>query len=143
VPTPCSEDIAEVVVKSRISTVSHDRHADVLDCVIGAAALMLDQTEQVQSLRITAIDGQDVTANPLRLRRASSALMGERSAEPSGDRRRPTAYHALRLSRTRFSAPLLSVHWTWITQSADTYPPLRENRRAAVTLRVGARFASC
>jgi len=67
-------------VKSRIPAISRDRHADVLDCVIGAAALMLDQTEQVQSLRITAIDGQDVTANPFRLRGASSGLMRARSA---------------------------------------------------------------
>jgi hypothetical protein len=41
-PTLRSEDIAEVVVKSRISAVPRNRHADTLDSVVGAPALMLD-----------------------------------------------------------------------------------------------------
>src|SRR5580693_1352826 len=42
-PTECSEDVAKVVVKSRVPAVSHYRHADVLDRLLGAAALVLDQ----------------------------------------------------------------------------------------------------
>jgi hypothetical protein len=37
-----SEDIAEVVVKSRVAAVPRNRHADMLDSVVGAPALMLD-----------------------------------------------------------------------------------------------------
>ena len=58
-------------MKSRVPAVSHDRRADVLDRLVGAAALMLDQTEQMKGLRMTGVDRQDLAAHPLRIRRAS------------------------------------------------------------------------
>ena len=125
-PIERSEDVAEVVVKSRVPAVSHDRRADVLDRLVGTAALMLDQAEQMKGLRMTGVDGQDLAAHPLRLRQASAALMGERRAEPPGDRRRRAACRATLLPQPGFDAPLLSVHRGLIAQPASTYPSSRE-----------------
>lgn len=107
---PRSEDIAEVVVKSRMPAISRDRHADVLDRIIGAAALMLDQTKQMKGLRMTGVDRQDVMADKLRIGSAPRALMSERRAEPTDDRRRPPACRATLLPQPGFGAPLPPVH---------------------------------
>ena len=116
-------------MKSRIPAVSRDRHANALDRVIGAAALMLNQAEQMKGLGMTGVDRQDVTANPLRIGRASRVLMGERRVEPPGDRRRWAARHATVIARSGSGAPpLSSVHRHLIAQPTDTYPPMRDNR---------------
>ena len=120
----CSEDVSEVMVKRRVPAVSHDRHADVLYRRLGAAALVLDETEQMKGGRMTGIDGQDLTAHPLCLRRASPALMRERRPEPLGERR--AACRATLLPKPGFDAPLLSVHRGLIAQPAGTYPSSRE-----------------
>jgi hypothetical protein len=113
-------------MKRGVPAVSHDRDADVLDRLVGAAALMLDQTEQVKSLRMTRVDEQDLTAHPLCFRSASAALMRKRRAEPTGDPRRRAVCRATLLTCPGFDAPLLSVHWGLIAQPAGTYPPWRE-----------------
>ena len=59
----------------------------MLDRLLGAAALVLDQAEQMKSLSMTGVDRQDLTAHPLCIGGASAALMRERRAEPLGDRR--------------------------------------------------------
>jgi len=86
-PVPCSEDIAEIVVKGRITAVSCDRHANPLDRGVEPAVLKFDQTKQMQSLRVTWADLQDLKANPFGLRRTPRALMDECRVEPLGDRR--------------------------------------------------------
>src|SRR5271163_3308533 len=111
------------MVIGRVRAVSRDRRADVLDRVLGATALMLDQTEQMKGLGVTGVDGQDVTANPLRLRHLPRALMGDRRAEPYSDRRRWAACRAPLLSPPGSGAPLSSVHQTLIAQPDDAYPP--------------------
>jgi hypothetical protein len=80
----------------------------------------------MKGLRVTGSDRQDLTAHPLRLSRASSALMRERRAEPSGDRRRRAACRATLLPQPGFDAPLLSVHLGLIAQPAGTYLSSRE-----------------
>ncbi len=42
-------------MKSRVPAVSHDRRTDVLDGLVGTATLMLDQTEQMKSWRMTGV----------------------------------------------------------------------------------------
>ena len=44
----------------------------MLDRLVGAAALMLEQTEQMKGLRMTGFERQDLTAYSLRLSGASS-----------------------------------------------------------------------
>jgi hypothetical protein len=110
-------------MKRLVSLISHDRHANVLDRRVGAAALMLDQTEQMKGLRITGVNGQDLAAHPLRIGRASPALMRERRPEPSGDRRRRADWRTTLLAPPGLGAPLLSVHQTLIPQQDDAYPP--------------------
>src|SRR5882757_5365000 len=93
-----------------VPPVSHDRRAHVLDRLVGTAALMLDQTEQMKRLRMTGVDRQDLAAHPLRISRAPAALMHERRAEPPGDRRDQVVWRATMLPKPGFDAPLLSVH---------------------------------
>jgi hypothetical protein len=59
---------------------------------------------------VTGVDRQDLAAHPFRIGSATVALMRERRAEPSGDRRRRTACRATLLPEPGFDAPLLSVH---------------------------------
>src|SRR5436309_6175358 len=103
-------------MKSRVPAVSHYRRTDVLDRVVGAAALMLDQAEQMKCLRMTGVDRQDLATHPLRIRRASAALMRERRAEPSGDRRRPAYCRTALLPPPGSGPSLLSVHRGLIAQ---------------------------
>jgi len=84
---------------------------------------MLHQAEQMKRLGVTGVDRKDVTANPLCICHASRALMGERRAEPSGNRHRWAACRAAQLSQPGFDAPpLSSVHRHLIAQPAATYP---------------------
>jgi hypothetical protein len=77
----------------------------------------------MKGLRVTGSDRQDLTAHALRFRRTSPALMRERRAEPSGDRRRRAACCATLLPQPGFDPPLLSVHQSLIPQQDDAYPP--------------------
>ncbi len=119
------EDVPQIMVKRRVPAVPRDRCANVLDRVAGAAALMLDQAEQMEGLRMSGVDRQDLPADALRLRRAAGALMGECGAERSGDRRRRAAGGSSLVARTGVRAPLLSVHRHLIAQPGDTYPRMR------------------
>ena len=113
-------------MKSRVPAVSLDCRADALDRLIVAAALMLEQAEQMKCLRITGSDRQDLAAHPLCFRRASFAVMRERRAKPSGDRHRRAACGAALLPRPGSSPSLLPVHRDLIAQLINTYPPRRE-----------------
>jgi len=62
----------------------------------------------MKGMGMVGVDHKDVTANPLRLRYSSCALIGERRVEPPGDR--PAGRAAL--LPLGFGAPLLSVHGT-------------------------------
>jgi hypothetical protein len=84
---------------------------------------MLEQAEQMKRLGMTGVDRKDATANPLCIRHASRALMGERGAQPPGERHRWAARRASRLPQPGFGAPPLSpVHHHLIAQPAATYP---------------------
>jgi hypothetical protein len=106
----------------------------MLDRLIVAAALVFDKTEQMKGLRVTGSDRQDLTAHPLRLSRASSALMCERRAEPSGDRRRRAACRATLLPQPGFDPPLLSVHWDLDSATSRYISTVAGNRQRAVIL---------
>jgi len=124
-PTLFSENIAEVVVKRRISAVPRNRHAKALDRIVGAPALMLYQSEQMEGLGMTGIQGQDLMANPFRLGQPARALIGERAAEPSGDRRPRVARRTHLLCWPGLGPALLSIHHGLIAQLDDAYPPWR------------------
>ena len=80
----------------------------------------------MKGLGMTGVDGEDVTANALRLGRAPGALMGERGAEPHGDRRRGAACRATLRPQSGSGAPLFSVHRDLIAHPADPHPSPRE-----------------
>jgi hypothetical protein len=79
---------------------------------------------------VIGIDHENLTANPLRLGNSSRVVMGERGAEPLGDRPHWPARRATR-PLAGSVASLLSVHRYLIVQPAITYPPLREERGEA------------
>ena len=81
-------------MKRRISAVSRNRQANALDRIVRASGLVLEQPEQMEGLRVTGVHRQDLTANPFRFGHSARALIGERAAEPAGDRRRRVASRA-------------------------------------------------
>ncbi len=93
-PIPLPEDVAEIVVKRRISSVSPNRQANALDRIVRASGLVLEQPEQMEGLRVTGVHRQDLMANPLCFSHSASALISQRAAEPAGDRRRRIACRA-------------------------------------------------
>ena len=98
-------------MKSRIPAVSQNGLANALDPDLGTPELMLDEAEQMQGMGMTGVDHKNVTANPLRLRYSSCALIGKRRVEPPDDRPRRPALRAAVLP-LGFGAPLPSVHGT-------------------------------
>jgi hypothetical protein len=107
-PSLSPENVAEIVVKSRIPAVSQNGLPNALDRDLGTPELMLDEAEQMKGMGMVGVDHKDITANPLSLRYSSCALIGERPVEPLGDR---SACRAALLPLS-FGAPLLSVHGT-------------------------------
>ena len=110
-PSLSPENVAEIVVKRRIPAVSQNGLANALDRDLGVSELMLDKAKQMKGMGMVGVDHKDVTANPLRLRYSSCALIGERPAEPLRDRSCRPACRAALLP-LGFGAPLLSVHRT-------------------------------
>ena len=53
------QNVAEIVVKRRVAPVTGDRFADMLDCIIRAALLMLDQPEQMQCWSVARVNRQN------------------------------------------------------------------------------------
>src|SRR5690349_3849941 len=109
-------------MECRVPPIARDRRADVVDRCVGAAALMLYQSEQVQGLRVAWINRKDVAAQSLGIGGAPGALMDERSVEPPDDRRGPADLTNL-CPDPGARPPLLSAHLNLIAQQGDTYPP--------------------
>jgi hypothetical protein len=109
-------------MKGRVAAVARDRRADVLDRVLQAAELVLDQAEQMQRLRLTGVNRQDLAADPFGLGGSARTLMRERYAERSGDRWRLAAPAAVWAARPALCTALLSVHRLLIAHPLNTYP---------------------
>jgi hypothetical protein len=73
-PSLSPENIAEIVMKSRLSAVSRNRFAKAFDRNLRAAELMLDNPEQVQGLRMIAADHKDLMTKPLGLSQPTGLL---------------------------------------------------------------------
>ena len=58
-PIASKQNVAEIVVKRRVAPVTGDRFADMLDCIIRAALLMLDQPEQMQCWSVARVNRQN------------------------------------------------------------------------------------
>src|SRR5215469_14887921 len=81
-----TENITEVMIGCRVTAVGPNRFADIVDRAVEATELMLNQTEQMQALRMAGIDRQDLATNPLRIGCAPRTMMGQRTIKPPGHR---------------------------------------------------------
>src|SRR5262249_19880963 len=124
--SPCHPCAAEIHVKARIAPFSLDRRADVLDRRIMPPRLIRDDTNQVQSVGLLGVDGQDLAVELLGQREPPRLMVSDGCGEEfiKGRHARPRFAERRRAYRQGFATPCMGLNSSFLTAEPSFLPRL-------------------